>query len=120
MAGSTVLFGTSRSRICISIGVSATLGSASGQERRIIVIQNTRQATIQKTEISLVSRSAVRSLASSALQPDFRILWKTSIFHRRAYQRSFSAASAGEPTGRSVISFQSILGRPIGSWHSLA
>lgn len=29
--------------------------------------------------------SAVRSFASSALQPDFKILWKVSIFHLCAY-----------------------------------
>src|SRR5690554_937538 len=65
----------------------------------IMVIQNTRQARMQ-TAISLTSRSAVRSLAFSALQPDFRILWKTSIFQRIAHQRSFSIASAADWTGR--------------------
>ncbi len=55
-------------------------------------------------------RSAVCSRASSALQPDFRVLWKVSIFQRIAYQSSFSMASSWERTGRSVISFQSILG----------
>ena len=41
----------------------------------------------------LTSRSAVRSFTSSALQPDFSILWKVSIFQRIAYQFSFSMAS---------------------------
>ena len=35
--------------------------------------------------MSFASRSAVRSFASSALQPDFKILWKVSIFHLCAY-----------------------------------
>src|SRR6266478_6266757 len=52
-------------------------------------------------------RWAVLSFDSSALQPDLRILWNTSIFHRKAYHLSFSMASARETTGRSVISFHS-------------
>ncbi|MET4046104.1 hypothetical protein ABIC03_007843 [Bradyrhizobium sp. RT6a] len=73
-----------------------------------IVIQKTRQLRMQKTDIRLVRRWAVRSFDSSALQPDLRILWKTSIFHLKAYHSSFSIASAREPTGRSLISFHSI------------
>jgi hypothetical protein len=53
-----------------------------------------------------LSRSAVRSLASSARQPDLRILWKTSIFQRSACQESIRATSSDEQTGRLVISFQ--------------
>lgn len=45
-----------------------------------MVIQNTRQVRMQKTAMSFTRRSAVRSCTSSALQPDFRILWKVSIF----------------------------------------
>src|ERR1700724_297336 len=56
----------------------------------------------------LVRRWAVLSFDSSTLQPDLRILWNTSIFHLKAYHSSFSIASAREPTGRSVISFQAI------------
>ncbi|WP_419906604.1 hypothetical protein [Hoeflea sp.] len=59
-----------------------------------------------------IPHSAVRNLASSALQPDFRILWKVSIFQRMAYQSSFSMASLWEYIGRLVISFQSIPNRP--------
>jgi hypothetical protein len=47
------------------------LGGASGAE--IIVIQNTRQLKMQKTEIKFTSRSAVLSFDSSALQPDVLI-----------------------------------------------
>ncbi|MDA9543224.1 hypothetical protein ACM43_01355 [Bradyrhizobium sp. CCBAU 45321] len=36
------------------------------------------------------------------------ILWKTSIFHRREYQSSFSIASLLDCTGRYVRSFHSI------------
>jgi hypothetical protein len=43
-------------------------------ERLIIVIQKILQLRMQKTAIRLTSRSAVRSLDSSALQPDFKIL----------------------------------------------
>jgi DNA-binding MarR family transcriptional regulator len=50
------------------------------------------------------------------LQPDFRTLWNTSIFHRKAYQRSFSTAARFEGTGKSVTSFQSMRGR----WYSAA
>ena len=56
----------------------------------------------------LASRSAARSLASSALQPDLRILWKVSLFHRMAYQFSFATASVRDRIGRSVTSFQLI------------
>src|SRR3954471_21269184 len=66
---------------------------------------------MQKTAISFTKRSAVLSRLSSARQPDFRILWNTSIFQRRAYQRSFSTAAPCDRTGKSVISFQSIGGR---------
>ena len=72
-----------------------------------IVIQKTRQLRMQKTATKLVRRWAVLSFNSSALQPDLRILWNTSIFHRKAYHLSFSMASARETTGRSVISFHS-------------
>ena len=84
------------------------LGGASGADRLIIVIQNTRQLRMQKMEIKLTSRSAVLSFDSSALQPDFSILWKTSIFHRIAYHSSFSMASRRDRTGKSVINFHSI------------
>jgi hypothetical protein len=62
----------------------------------------------------------VRSFTSSALQPDFRILWKVSIFQRMAYQFSFSTASLRDLIGRSVTSFQSIGSRPFedcARWH---
>lgn len=62
----------------------------------------------------LTSLDAVRSRDVSTLQPDFRTLWKTSIFHRRAYHCSFSIASSRERTGRSVSSFQLIRARPFG------
>ena len=75
---------------------------------------------MQRTAISLARRSAVRSRASSALQPDFRTLWNTSIFHLKAYQRSFSTAARFEVTGKSVSSFQSMRGRPAGSSGSRA
>lgn len=39
---------------------------------------------MQKTAIRLTRRSAVRNFESSALRPDPRILWKTSIFHLNA------------------------------------
>lgn len=61
-------------------------------ERLSIVIQKIRQLRMQKTEIRFTSRSAVRSLDASALQPDFNILWNVSIFQRIAYQLSFSMA----------------------------
>jgi hypothetical protein len=64
--------------------------------------------TMQKTEIRFVRRSAVLNFDSSALQPDLRILWNTSIFHRKAYYSNFSMAFLREFTGRSVKSFQSI------------
>ncbi|CAB3773851.1 hypothetical protein LMG29542_07469 [Paraburkholderia humisilvae] len=66
------------------------------------------------------SLSAVRSRDSSALQPDFRILWKVSIFQRIAYQSSFSIASARERTGRLVISVLSMRARPGGGSRSCA
>src|SRR3954466_10014534 len=74
--------------MAISPEVSASRASLLGATRLIIVIQNTRQLRMQKTAISFTRRSAVRSRACSARQPDFRILWNTSIFQRSAYQRS--------------------------------
>jgi len=45
-------------------------------------------------------------LRVSALQPDFRILWEHSIFHRMAYQLIFSMASARcEPEDRDELPF---------------
>jgi hypothetical protein len=91
--------------MAISISVSAERGGASGTILLIIVVQKMRQLRMQNTAISLVSRSAVRSRAASTRQPDFRILWNSSIFRRWAYQCSFSTASSGEVTARSVTSF---------------
>ncbi|MDA9544769.1 hypothetical protein ACM43_09435 [Bradyrhizobium sp. CCBAU 45321] len=87
---------------------------AFGEERLSIVIQKTRQLTMQKTAIRLTRRSAVRNFESSALQPDLRILWKTSIFHLNAYHSIFSMASLRDWTGRSVRSFHSIFFRRVG------
>ena len=47
---------------------------AFGAERLIMVIQKIRQLRMQRTATRFASRSAVRSLASSTRQPDFRIL----------------------------------------------
>src|ERR1035437_7139738 len=44
---------------------------------------------MQNIASRLTSRSAERSFDCSARHPDFRILWKVSILHRSAYQRSF-------------------------------
>ena len=81
-------------RSAISVSVSAIVGGACGAVRLSIVNQKTRQLMMQKTAMRLASRSAVRSLDSSALQPDLRILWKTSIFQRMAYQSIFSIAAS--------------------------
>jgi hypothetical protein len=66
-----------------------------------IVIQKTRQLRMQNTATGFVKRWAVLSLDSSALQPDFRILWNTSIFHLKVYHSSFSMASVRDATARS-------------------
>src|SRR5665213_3417930 len=95
-------------------------GAAFDEVRVRIVNQNTRQLRIQKTAMRLASRSAVRSLESSARQPDLRILWKTSIFQRIAYQLIFSTASERVRAGKSLISFQSIGLRPCGAPRSMA
>jgi hypothetical protein len=68
------LAGVRRSRILISMAVSAVSGGASGEARPLIVIQKTGQLRMQKTASRFTSLSAVRSLTSSALQPDFMIL----------------------------------------------
>ncbi len=80
-----------------------------------MVIQKSRQLRIEKTAIRFTSRSAIRSLDASALQPDFKILWYVSIFQRDAYQTSFWMASARKLMGRSVRSFQSIGSRSLGA-----
>ena len=71
-----------------------------------MVVQNIRQLKRQKIAMRLTRRSAVLSLASSALHPDLRMWWNTSIFHRSAYQFSFSIASSADFTSRLVMSFQ--------------
>ena len=43
------------------MAVRAVVGGSSGEERLIIVIQNIRQARMQKEEIRFTKRSAVRS-----------------------------------------------------------
>ena len=68
-------------------------GDTFGAARAIIVSHKTRQLKMQNTAIKLARRSAVRSFESSARQPLFKILWKTSIFQRIAYQLIFSIAS---------------------------
>ncbi|MDA9391361.1 hypothetical protein WN73_11915 [Bradyrhizobium sp. CCBAU 45394] len=86
-----------------------------------MVSQRTRQLRMQKTAIRLARRSASAVLSlPPALQPDFKILWNISIFHRMAHQLIFSIASERLRTGRSVISFDSIGFRPFGAPRSLA
>ena len=70
----------------VSNSVSTRDASNSGLIRLSIVNQNTRQLRIQNTASNRISRSAVHRRARSARQPDFRILWKTSIFQRMEYQ----------------------------------
>src|SRR6516165_6433837 len=65
-------------------------------------------ATVQALVENLIERGVDPAVPSSALQPDFRILWKTSIFHRIAYHSSLSMASRRDWTGSSVINFHSI------------
>src|ERR1019366_10651018 len=109
-----------RSRSTISASVSATVGGESGEVRASIVSHNTRQLMMQKTETRFARRSAVRNFASSARQPDFKILWKTSIFQRIAYHLIFSTASAQLATGRAVSNFHSMRFRPFGALGSAA
>jgi hypothetical protein len=96
---------TIRSSRSISVCVTASWAGASGTHRLSMVNQKIRQLRMQNTEMRLAKRSAVRNLDSSALHPDLRNLWNISIFQRKAYQSSFSTASARDLTGRSVISF---------------
>lgn len=105
------VFRTTRSSCSISVSVNASSVAACDADRPIIVSQNMRQLRTQNTAIRLVSQSAVRSLDSSALQAELRILWKISIFQRMAYHSSFSIASARDLTGRSVISLHSMRAR---------
>ena len=69
-------------------------------------VQRRRLAAEAASRVDLVR------LAASARQPDFRILWNNSIFHRHAYHRSIPIASSSVATGRSVASFHSSLARP--------
>ena len=73
---------TALSITLISASVRADWGGASGAILLTIVVQKMRQLRMQDTAISLVNRSAVRSRAASTWQPDFRILWNSSIFYR--------------------------------------
>jgi hypothetical protein len=64
---------------------------------------------------------ADRRRDSSARQPDFRILWKISIFHRIAYHWIFSIASRRVRTGRSSgASTRSACGSEVGCARSRA
>ena len=108
------------SRILISGGVKAIVGGASGAARAIIVNHITRQLTMQNTATKFANLSAVRNLASSARQPDFKTLWKTSIFQRMAYHRIFSTACSKLCTSKSVRSLQTIGLRPDGALISVA
>jgi hypothetical protein len=103
---------TRRSRITISGSVKAIVGGARGAVRAIMVSHMTRQLTMQNTATKFTSRSAARNFASSPRQPAFRILWKSSIFQRIAYQRIFSTACSKLPTSKSVRNFHTIGFRP--------
>jgi len=92
----------------------------SGATRFIIVSQKIRQPSTHIKAIRLVRRCAVLKCDSSARQPDFRILWKVSIFQRMAYHCSLSMASCRLRTGKSVMSFQSIGATPLGGRRSQA
>src|SRR3954470_17365586 len=85
-----------------------------------MVSQKILHPMMQKIEIRFTSLSELRNLDSSALHPDLSILWNTSIFHRIAYQVSFSMASLSVFTGRLVISFHTIRSRPRGVPRSIA
>ncbi|SAL32141.1 hypothetical protein AWB69_02768 [Caballeronia udeis] len=97
---------TIRSRSSTSVCVRANWAGAWAAHRLSMVSQKIRQLRIQNTEMRLAKRSAVRNFDSS-VSPDFRILWKVSIFQRIAYQSSFSMASARDLIDRSVINFHS-------------
>src|SRR5229473_858308 len=104
-----------RSRMAISVAVNARVGSAPGAERLSIVIQNTRQLRMQKTETRLVRRWAVLSFDSSALQPDLRILWNTSIFTQSIPLKLLNGVLAGvngQVGDQLPVDFLSVLRRP--------
>lgn len=81
------------------MGVNSIWSGASGLVRFSIVIQKTHQRSRQKIAMKLTSRSALRNFPSSALQPDFNILWKISIFQRSADDFNFSTASVPDLNG---------------------
>jgi hypothetical protein len=60
-----------------------------------IVIQKILPLTMQRLAIKFTRRSAIHSLACSALQPDFMIFCKVTIFYLRAYQLSFLQVAYG-------------------------
>ena len=92
--------------------VNTSWAGSAGFTRWIIVIQKARQLRMQNTATNRVRRSVVRSLDSSARQPDLRILWKVSIFQRKAYH-SMSPAEVGEVEVRiRVARSRSNAGRP--------
>src|SRR5438874_10678004 len=64
-----------------------------------------RQLTMQKIDIRFTSRSAVRSLDSSALQPDLRILWNSSIFQRCGWRTSTKTREKWAPPSSSNSRF---------------
>src|SRR5438270_9030951 len=76
----------SEQSVPISLCVRATSAGASGAARFICTIQKSRHAMTQKRAKYRLRRSAVCSLQSSTEQPDFRILWNSSIDHLLLYQ----------------------------------
>ncbi len=66
----------------------------------IDVIKKILQAIMLMTVKYLINLSAVPSLHSSTLRPDFKILCNISIFHLKQYQLTFSTASSKVLTGK--------------------
>ena len=72
--------------------MKTSLAADFGFVRLTIVNRKTRQPTMHNTAIKFVSRAAVRSFASSALQPDFnpieQVFAKLKTLLRKAEERT--------------------------------
>ncbi len=63
----------------------ASVGEAVGAARLVMVNQKIRQLKMQNVASRLTSRSAVLSFDSSALQPNFNIIFTSRLRYRAFY-----------------------------------
>ena len=96
------------------ISVKTASADVWGLVRLIIVNQNTRHATTQKTAIRSLAARPCAAWRLRPCSPTSTPCEKSPTFHRCEYHFTFSMADSTLSTGRSVSSFQQIGFRPFG------